>query len=175
MKKIFFRSAIIFLLFCNSQPLFASGLFADVAYVGTTVSIAKQEFKPTMLQLGVGWQFTDRFSVELMQGTSQSTDKVTTVEAEIPTMSTVLLRYGSPVSSTVNVYLMLGHSELNLTMDGVTVQSDENYAGTSWGFGFEERLSPGSNMRVHFDYVVHYNVDELEVESYQLGLRYVFD
>lgn len=174
MRKFLFKMVPMMLLLCNSYQASATGLFADVAYVGSSVKIAEQEFKPTLLQLGIGWQFTDRFSVALYSAASQSSDMVTTVEADIPTMNSLIMRYGSPVSSTANVYVMLGHTDLNLTMQGVTVQSDENFAGTSWGFGFEERLNPGSNFRLHFDYIVHYNVDELEVESYQLGLRYAF-
>lgn len=165
---------VVLLLLCSSRA-FASGLFADVSYVGSTVLIAEQEFNPTLLQLGIGWQFTNRFSIELMQASSESEDNVATVEADITTMSSVLLRYGSPVSGNVNVYMMAGYSDLNLTMSGVTVNSDENYAGTSWGFGFEERASTGSNFRLHFDYLIHYNQDELRVESYQLGMRYVFN
>lgn len=153
----------------------ASGFSVDVAYVGSSVQIAEQDFNPKLLQLGIGWQFTERFSVELTQASAESEDSVATVDAEIENMSSVMLRYGSPVSSEVNVYMMLGHTELDLSMAGVTVQSNETFAGTSWGFGFEERLNQNSDMRLYFNYIVHYKQDELTVDSLQLGLRYAFD
>jgi len=169
------QSLILSVLFIFSARATAGGLFVDVAYVGSNVQIAEQEFKPTLLQLGLGWQFTDRFSLELLQASAESEDSVASVDVEIESMSTVLLRYGSPVSGTVNVYVMLGHSDFDLATTASSFQSNENFAGTSWGFGFEERLSQGSDMRLHFDYIVHYGEDELEVDSFQLGLRYVFD
>jgi len=169
------KSHLLFLLlFVSVSSASAGGLFVDAAYVGSNVQIAEQKFKPTLLQVGIGWQFTERFSIELMQASSESEDTVATVDAEIESMSSVMLRYGSPISGTVNVYMMIGHSDFDLAMTGVTVNSNENFAGTSWGFGFEERLSQGSDYRLHFDYISHYKEDELTVDSIQLGLRYVF-
>lgn len=174
MFKIKSQLLLLLLFVASISSAQAGGLFVDVAYVSSNVQIAEQKFKPTLLQVGIGWQFTERFSLELMQASSQSEDTVATVDAEIETMSSVMLRYGSPVSGTVNVYMMVGHSDFDLAMTGVTVNSNENFAGTSWGFGFEERLSQDSDYRLHFDYIAHYKEDELTVDSIQLGLRYVF-
>jgi len=174
MFKIKPRLLLLLLCVASISSTQANGLFVDVGYVSSDVQIAEQKFKPTLLQVGIGWQFTDRFSIELTQASSESEDTVATVDAEIETMSSVMLRYGSPVSGTVNVYMMVGHSDFDLSMTGVTVDSNENFAGTSWGFGFEERLSQASDFRLHFDYISHYKEDELTVDSIQLGVRYVF-
>jgi len=175
-KKIKKFSPLSFLLFffVLAGKSVAGGLFADVSYVGSSVLIADQEFKPTMLQLGLGWQFTDRFAVQVLQASSESEDNVGTVTSEIESMSSIMFRYGSPVNSNVNVYVMGGHADFDLKTTGNTLSSTENFSGSSWGVGFEERASKNSDFRLHFDYVVHYNQDELKVESYQLGMRYVF-
>ena len=164
----------ILLLVMMSGKAVAGSLFVDASYVGSSVFIAEQEFKPTLLQVGIGWQFTDRFAMQISQASAESEDNVATVTSEIETMSSVMFRYGSPVNSDVNVYVMGGHADFDLKTTGNTLSSTENFSGTSWGVGFEERASKNSDFRLHFDYVVHYNQDELKVESYQLGMRYVF-
>jgi len=170
-----FRLSLIIFLFAISGRSIAGGLFVDVAYTGASVLIADQEFKPTMVQMGIGWQFTDRFAVQVSQASAESEDNVATVTTEIETMSSLMFRYGSPVNSDVNVYVMAGYSDFDLLTTGSTFSSTDNFSGGSWGVGFEERLKKDSNFRLHFDYVIHYNQDELKVESYQLGMRYVFN
>lgn len=165
----------VLLLVMVSGKTVAGGLFVDASYIASSVQIAEQEFKPTLLQVGIGWQFTDRFAVEISQASAEAEDNVATVTSEIETMSSVMFRYGSPVNSDVNVYVMGGYSDLDLKTTGNTFSSTENFSGNSWGVGFEERLSKKSNFRLHFDYLIHYNQDELKVESYQLGMRYVFN
>jgi len=172
-KKAIPFSFVLLLLLISGRSI-AGGLFADVSYVGSSVLIAEQEFKPTLLQVGIGWQFTDRFAVQVSQASAESDDNVATVTSEIETMSSVMFRYGSPINGDVNVYVMGGHTDFDLKTTGNTLSSTENFAGSSWGVGFEERLSKNSDFRLHFDYVIHYNQDELKVESYQLGIRYVF-
>ena len=169
------KISLIFSFLIPLNSVSASGLFVDLSYVGTSISIADQEFQPALTQLGLGWQFTERFSVEVLQATSDSDDQVLTVTSEVESMSTVLLRYGSPVNSDVNAYVIAGYTELNLLMNGASLQTNENYSGNSWGFGFEERLSNDGGLRLRFDYINHYRQGELTVNSYQLGLRYVFD
>ena len=162
-------------LLLTAFNLHAGGFVLDTSYMQSNVAIADQEFKPTLYQLGLGWQFTNRFSVEFAQAVSAGDDAVSTVTADIKSMSSVLLRYGSVINSEVNTYLMLGYSELNLTMNGSTVQTDEVYTDMSLGLGFEEKIFNKSGLRLHFDYLVHYDQAELYISSVQLGLRYVFD
>lgn len=174
-RKIVEKVFIVFgfVLLVNNAN--ATGIIVDVAYVETNILIADQKYKPSLLQSGIGWQFTDRFSITLSQATTDSDDTVLTVTADVASMSSVMLRYGSPVNSDVNVYVMAGYTELNLLMNGSTFQTDENYASNSWGFGFEERIMNDSDLRLHLDYINHYGEGELTVNSFQLGLRYVFD
>lgn len=168
------KTAACLLIFSTFNAV-AGGLFLDASYMSSSITIAEQTFKPSLTQLGIGWQFTDRFAMELMQATKASDDSVATVTAEIKSMNSVQFRYGSPVSSDTNVYVMLGYSELELIMQGITLQSNDVFADTSWGAGFEERLIKDSNLRLHFDYTVHYSQDDLVINSVQLGLRYVFE
>ena len=109
-------SAISLLL--TAFSLQAGGFFLDTSYMQSNVAIAEQEFNPTLSQFGLGWQFTERFSVELSQAVSAGDDAVSTVTADIASLSSVMLRYGSVINSEVNTYLILGYSELNLSMKG---------------------------------------------------------
>ncbi|MDH5391830.1 MAG: porin family protein [Gammaproteobacteria bacterium] len=174
-RTFWFRKILAFIVMISAFNVHASGFFVDVSHLQSSVAIADQEFKPQLSQLGLGWQFTDRFSVEVSQAVSASDDAVSTVTAEVKTLSSVLLRYGSVINSNVNTYLMLGYSELNLIMTGTSIQADEQYSDLSLGLGFEEKIFNKSGLRLHFDYLVHYDQAELTISSVQLGLRYVFD
>lgn len=170
LRKIFVASVLLV-----AFNVHAGGFFLDTSYMQSNVAIAEQEFKPTLSQFGLGWQFSNRFSVEFAQAISAGDDAVSTVTADIKSMSSVMLRYGSVINSEVNTYLMLGYSELNLSMNGSTVQTDEVYTDMSIGLGFEEKIFNKSGLRLHFDYLIHYDQAELYISSVQLGLRYVFD
>ncbi|MDH5517055.1 MAG: porin family protein [Gammaproteobacteria bacterium] len=175
MNRIVIKNSIAASLLLSAFNLQAGGFFVDASYLQANIAIAEQQFKPQLSQLGLGWQFTNRFSVEWSQAASAADDAVSTVSADIMSLSSVMLRYGSVVNSNVNTYVMLGYSELNLTMTGTSLQTDEVYTDLSLGLGFEETIFNKSGLRLHFDYLIHYDQAELTVSSVQLGLRYVFE
>ena len=50
----------------------------------------------------------------------------------------------------------------------------ESFSGSTYGLGFEEALTILPDIKIKLDLLRLYSGDELDINSIQLGIRYVF-
>lgn len=172
MNRKYHLVAIALLFFVG--PCWASGPYAEIGYTEADLSVDGSDIKPEILRLKFGWQFTRSFALEAHLGSGITEGEVGSITADVKSLSALLLRYGSPVSSDFNLYFVAGASSIDMSYSGSSSLGDENYGDFAWGIGIEERLQSLHNLLITFEYMNYYDYQELDITAYNLGFKYAF-
>lgn len=129
---------------------------------------------PIMADLSLGYE-KDVHKVELMLKTSVKDDSLNQLTTDVPAASSLLYRFTVNPKRSLHIDLILGYSKVDIKSSYVDVpEFTESFSGISFGFGLEEALKSIPRLKFKFDFIQMYRGDRLKLNTFNLGLRYVF-
>ncbi len=164
-------SLFLFLTCLITSTVNASPIYAEVDVMRTSVSVDSTDFVITLPKIKLGYMFTPQVMFEL-QYTSGDDDEQDNSILKIKNISAAYLRLGSPPSTNLRAYIILGYADTSLELTGQNDITD-NYDGFSGGLVLEHSVWSKESF-VTAEYNAFYNNDDVTVSAFSLGFRYVF-
>jgi hypothetical protein len=146
-------------------------VYVELDVMRTSISVDSTNFVIIQPKIKLGYMFTPQVMFEL-QYAGSGDDKKDNSTMNLNSISAAYLRLGSPASSELRAYIVLGYANTNLEVTGQNGIAD-NYDGFSGGLILEYSSWSKSNF-VTVEYDSFYNNDEVSVSAFSLGYRYVF-
>lgn len=172
LKKYQYLVTIVFsLLSLATSQANASPFYAGIDVMRTSVSVDSTNFVLMLPKVKVGYMFTPQVMLELQYAGSGDDDKDNS-NLEIDNISSAYLRLGSPASSQLRAYIVLGYTNTSLKLTGQNGIND-NYDGFSGGLILEYHVWTKSNF-VTAEYNSFYNNDDVSISAFSVGYRYIF-
>ena len=159
-----------------AAPAFASEFYTNLAANLTRIDIAGDEVKPFTGNVKLGYGFADNFGLEIQYGVGidDDTDSLDQ-KIEVDSQGAAFLRISSGSAyNNVRLYLLVGYSQTELSIDGADPTDDDKYDGFAWGVGAEEFLQSVPNLAFVAEYYRYYDRDEVTMDAISLGFRYKF-
>lgn len=129
---------------------------------------------PILADLNIGYEMGVH-KVELQLKTSMRDDNLNQLTTDVPLVSSLLYRYIANPRDSLKLDLILGYSMVDIRSSYVDVPSfTESFNGVSFGIGLEESPKSIPQLRFKFDFVQLYRGDQLRLNTFNLGARYVF-
>lgn len=129
---------------------------------------------PIVADLSLGYTIdAHKFELVVMSGIKD--DNLNQLFTDIPIASSLLYRYTVKLKNTLHLDLILGYSQVDIETSYVDVPGfTESFRGVSFGVGFEEALKSIPQLKFKIDFIQLYRGDQLKINSYNVGFRYVF-
>jgi hypothetical protein len=163
--------------------LFITVFFTSIVNAGTYMGLATSlmnintdagSTSPVTANISLGYAM-DPHKLELAVMSSIKEDNLNQLVTDIPIAGSLLYRYSVKLQKTLRLDLILGYSQVDIEASYVDVPSfTESYRGPSFGIGFEEALKSIPQLKFKMDFIQLYRGDQLKINSFNIGFRYVF-
>ena len=151
------RKRIIRSLICSAVFLFASVAQASDFYTdaGLTYNILKVDqtsYHPITARAKLGYVISSRYAIETHIATNVYKDEKDDQSYEVRNLTSLFLRYGSPVNRMFRAYLLGGYSYATLDISNASGSYIKDRQGFSYAFGLEENLKIFKNISFTMEY-----------------------
>ncbi|VAW57257.1 hypothetical protein MNBD_GAMMA07-1354 [hydrothermal vent metagenome] len=130
--------------------------------------------KPFVADFRIGYEFdVHQFEVAIMS--SVKDDSLNSLTVDVPLVSSVFYRYSPYQAGSIKTHLILGYSQVDVDSTFPSApDASEQFTGGSYGIGFEESFNSIRNLKIKVELMQLYRGDQLNINLFSLGLRYVF-
>lgn len=158
-----------------TAPSTASEFYINFAGAQTIIDTGAGEVKPFIGAMKLGYAFADNFALEVQYGAGFDDDDLNNQKYEVDTLGAAFFRISSGSSySNLRLYLLLGYSQTELSVNDVAPTDDDKYDGFAYGIGAEEFLKSVKNLAFVAEFLRYYDRDEVSIDAITLGFRYKF-
>ncbi len=168
----------------SAQQLGVQPYIGADAFIWDLELDGQSEFSDNGLRFRGGVHFTPQLAFEAHVGLGGSDrksfvdeDGPFSVEAKLDRLIGGYIRANIPVADTINLYGLVGFSDLKLDLrlreEGfATLSESDSVSGLSFGLGIEGLIF--DDLYLNFDYMSYLNETNTELSAFSLGVRWVF-
>lgn len=160
-------------------PVFCSPITHADAYMGLATSLIDIKTdtgstKPVTADVSLGYAL-QAHKFEVVVRSSIKDDNLNQLVTDVPITGSLLYRYTLNPNNSLHLDLILGYSQVDVEASYIDVPSfTESYRGVSYGIGLEEALKSIPQLKFKIDFIQLYRGDQLKINAYNVGFRYVF-
>lgn len=170
------RYILLFSLLISSliTPCANADIYLAFAPAQIPIKTSTGSTKPLVADLRLGYEY-DIHKFELAIMSSLKDDNLNELVTDISSATSLLYRYDLNAGSSLSIDFILGYSQINIESSYVQVEPfSETFEGISYGIGFEEAFKSIPKLKLKMDFIQLYRGNELKINTFSLGLRYVF-
>lgn len=167
-------AALLALALSLCAPVASAGLYLGVAPTQFSIKASGGRTAPLAAGLSVGYEI-DEHRIELGAMTGSKDDTLNQLSVEVVQVASLLYRYNSAPTNDFNIDIILGYSQVEIESDYPSVATvTDSLDGFSYGLGFEESFDNMRQLKLRAEYLQLYRSEDLTINTFTLGLRYVF-
>ena len=173
-KSTSLYSCVCILLLVFNVPLHADGFYTGLSASTIQFKTGSSDISHKSLSALLGYSFQPHH-VELQYNASVKDVAINQLQSQSPASSALFYLYDFNMKSSFKILFRIGVSSTDIELIYPSSPViNETYSGVSYGITFEESFGFMPDLKLKFDYIKVYSGDELDINSMQLGLRYVF-
>lgn len=151
-----------------------AGIYLGLSPAQISIQANTAATKTLQTELRLGYE-TSQHQVELMTMLALRDGELNQLVTEVPSVQSILYRYISPATGSIDMFYILGISKINIISNYPNVaEVNQTFQGISFGFGFEEAFSSYPNLKLIADWLQLYRGEQLKINALSLGIRYEF-
>lgn len=156
-------------------PAVASDFYMNFAGAQTIIDTGAGDVKPFIGAVKLGYEFAPNFALEVQYGAGFDDDDLNDQKYDVDTLGAAFFRISSGGSySDVRLYLLVGYSQTELSINHESPTEDDKYDGFAYGIGAEEFLKSVKNLAFVAEFLRYYDRNEVSIDAITLGFRYKF-
>lgn len=160
-RFINFTRVILFITCCALMVSvsLASDFYTDAGVTANIIKVDQTTFRPVTVRAKVGYVIAPRYAVETHFATHVYKDEKEDRRYEVRNLTSLFLRYGSPVTRKFRAYLAAGYSYVTLDITDASGNYFQDHKGFSYAVGFEEKLDTFKNISFTLEYAGYIDDD----------------
>jgi hypothetical protein len=176
MSELSMRNMPVFplLICCAFAPVSqASDFYTDAGLTANIIKVDQTTFRPVTARAKVGYVIAPRYAVETQIATNIHEDEQEDQRYGVRNLTSLFLRYGSPVNRKFRAYLAAGYSYLTLDITDASGNYFQDHKGFSYAVGFEENLDTFKNISFTLEYAgyIDDNTEKFTASGISAGFR----
>ena len=151
----------------------ASDFYSDAGMTVNLIKIDQTTFRPVSARAKVGYIIAPRYSVETHIATNVYRDEKENVRYEVRNLTSLFLRYGSPIYRKFRGYLAAGYSYATLDITDASGNYFQDHKGFSYAISLEENLHTFKNISFTLEYAgyIDDNSKKFSMSGISAGFR----
>ena len=137
----------------------ASDFYTDAGVTANIIKVDQTTYRPFTVRAKLGYVIAPRYAVETHIATHAYKDEKDDSRYEVRNLTSLFLRYGSPVDRKFRAYLAAGYSYATLEITDPTGNYFQDHKGFSYAVGFEEKLDTFKNISFTLEYAGYIDDD----------------
>lgn len=137
----------------------ASDFYTDAGLTANIIKVDQTTFRPVTVRAKVGYVIAPRYAVETHIATHVYKDEKDDRRYEVRNLTSLFLRYGSPVNRRFRAYFAAGYSYATLDITDASGNYFQDHQGFSYAVGFEENLRTFKNISFTLEYAGYIDDD----------------
>lgn len=137
----------------------ASDFYTDAGLTSNIIKIDQTTFRPVTARAKVGYVIAPRYAVEANFATNVYRDEKEDVRYEVRNLTSLFLRWGSPVHRKFRGYLAAGYSYVTFDITDSSGNYFKDRKGFSYAIGLEENLDTFKNISFTLEYAGYIDDD----------------
>lgn len=137
----------------------ASDFYTDAGLTANIIKIDETTYRPLTARAKVGYVLAPRYAVETHIATNVRGDEQEDVRYEVKNLTSLFLRWGSPVHRKFRGYLAVGYSYVTFDITDASGNYFKDRKGFSYAIGLEENLDTFKNISFTLEYAGYLDDD----------------
>jgi len=151
----------------------ASDFYTDAGLTANIIKVDQTTFRPITARAKVGYILAPRYAIETHIATNVYKDEKEDQSYKVRNLSSLFLRYGSPVNRKFRAYFAAGYSYVTLDITDTSGNYYQDHKGFSYAVGFEENLDTFKNISFTLEYAGYVDDDtaKFSISGISAGFR----
>ena len=130
----------------------ASDFYTDAGVTANAIDVGKVTYRPVTLRAKLGYIIAPYYSIETHIATHVHKDEKEDQQYKVRNLTSLFIRYGTPIERKFRVYLAAGYSYANLDITNSSGNFFEDHKGFSYSVGVEENLKTFKKLSFTLEY-----------------------